>query len=436
MQKIISRFSGRLKKLIVKRGKRRTAQIGKRSSGIIQINGFPGGPGGFELVSRFCYGGGGGVEVAPSNVCVLHCAAKFLEMTEEVSKHNLAHRTAAFLRGMADWSWNDALVCLKACESAFPYGDSYRLAQELVDSVVVPKISPLLLLSSSPSSSSSPETTTPSSADRFRLSSSSTPESATKQPCFFYGKEASAWWFDELTILPPSIIAMILKTLGGGTGSCGGIECANSLLLTRFLLHYLKSSSRFNKKPSPEYGALAEAAVIGVISTAKTRTAGSGGGGGGGFSCRGLFWVLRVVSGLGMSKDCRVGLEGLIGEVVDEAKLDDLLVRDGGGTVVYDVNLVRRLIRVFVNGEGGREIQRVKKVGRLVDKYLGEIAPDQRLKVCKFLGVAESLPDCARDCFDGVYRAIDIYLQVNSPFSLLFFSFYFFILSNYCFTFL
>jgi hypothetical protein len=52
-------------------------------------------------------------------------------------------------------------------------------------------------------------------------------------------------------------------------------------------------------------------------------------------------------------------------------------------------------------------------VGRLVDKYLGEISPDQGLKVSKFLAVAESLPDSARDCYDGVYGALDIYLEVK-----------------------
>ncbi|MQM16671.1 hypothetical protein Taro_049631 [Colocasia esculenta] len=38
---------------------------------------------------------------------------------------------------------------------------------------------------------------------------------------------------------------------------------------------------------------------------------------------------------------------------------------------------------------------------------------DPNLKVSKFLGVAESLPDFARDCFDGVYRALDIYLEAK-----------------------
>lgn len=132
------------------------------------------------------------------------------------------------------------------------------------------------------------------------------------------------------------------------------------------------------------------------------------------FSCRGLLSVLRVVSGFGLSRECRYGLERLIGGALDEATLDDLLVSSscGGGGVVYDVNLVVRLIRVFVHENTNKEVVKMKKVGRLVDKYLGEIAPDHNLKIAKFLGVAESLPDFARDCFDGVYRAIDTYLQV------------------------
>jgi hypothetical protein len=56
----------------------------------------------------------------------------------------------------------------------------------------------------------------------------------------------------------------------------------------------------------------------------------------------------------------------------------------------------------------------MRKVGRLIDKYLGEISPDQGLKVSKFLAVTESLPDSARDCYDGVYRALDLYLEVSN----------------------
>jgi NPH3 family len=134
------------------------------------------------------------------------------------------------------------------------------------------------------------------------------------------------------------------------------------------------------------------------------------------FSCRGLFWVLRVVSNLGLSRECRYKLETLMGLVLEQATLDDLLVSGSTeGVGVYDVNLVLRLVRVFVSSEEGGDVpsQRMKKVGRLIDKYLAEISPDQGLKVQKFLGLAESLPDGARECYDGVYRALDIYLEVN-----------------------
>lgn len=136
-----------------------------------------------------------------------------------------------------------------------------------------------------------------------------------------------------------------------------------------------------------------------------------------------------MLSGLGLSKECRNGLERLIGGLLDRATLDDLLVsfsahhhHHGGIGTVYDVNLVLRLIRVFVVNNGGEDdddldLEKMKKVGRLVDKYLREISPDHNLKMSKFLAVSESLPDSARVCFDGVYRAIDIYLESHPTLS-------------------
>lgn len=182
-----------------------------------------------------------------------------------------------------------------------------------------------------------------------------------------------------------------------------------NLILTRFLLHYLKTAALNGGQE--QYGDLADTAVHGVVLMGRTA-----------FSCRGLFWVLRVVSSLGISKECRHKLERLMGLMLDQATLDDLLVSGQEGGSVYDVSLVLRLVRVFVSAEeSGMSFQRMKKVGRLIDKYLGEISPDQSLKVSKFLAIAESLPDSGRDCFDGVYRALDIYFEVCINFMAIFF---------------
>ncbi|XP_077246392.1 BTB/POZ domain-containing protein At3g19850-like isoform X2 [Tasmannia lanceolata] len=374
-QKIISTFSGKLKKMI-KQEKKKTQIKGS----VIKINGFPGGPNGFELVSRFCYNKGK-IPLSPSNISLLHCSAIFLEMTEEITTCNLLHQTETFLEGLFYWTWNDILTSLKASDSFISYADLSGLLEKLINSLLV-KISANSDITFTPSSSSSSSPETPSD---FKFSPS------TKTPDIIKPCSSRTWWFDDLTILPPKIIEKVAKIMGSF-----GID-NNSLILTKFLLHYLKTAVQ---RPGgigsrSEYGGLADYAVNGVISVGKV-----------GFSCRGLFWVMRVVCGLGLSKDCMTQLERLIGGMLDQATLDDLLVLGHDGAV-YDVNLVLRLVRVFVNEDDGMCSEKMKKGGRLIDKYMREISPDQSLKVSKFLAVAESLPDSARDCFDESHPALN-----------------------------
>ncbi|XP_078154723.1 phototropic-responsive NPH3 family protein [Carex rostrata] len=390
-QRIVCNYSGRLK-MLIKQEKRRALPENQG----LQISGFPGGAEAFELISRFCYNNGR-IPIAPSNISLLYCCALILEMTEEVSPCNLLTQTEYLMDGLCYWSWSDILASLKNCEQCFLLAESAGLVDRFI-SALFTKISanseiPLLQLQtssvtplpSSSSSSSSPDTV------GFRCSSSKTPDSM--KPC-----SNGEWWFDELTILAPPVIEKVMHLLG-----CYGSDNRN-LLLTRFLLHYLRAAMQrpcFEYKT--EYAGLADTAVHGVVLMGRTA-----------FSCRGLFWVLRVVSNFGLSRECRYKLERLMGLALDQATLDDLLVSGGTeGTGVYDVNLVLRLVRVFVSSEEGGDApsQRMKKVGRLIDKYLAEISPDQGLKVQKFLGLAESLPDGAREWYDGVYRALDIYLE-------------------------
>ncbi|XP_055802012.1 BTB/POZ domain-containing protein At3g19850-like [Solanum dulcamara] len=373
-QKVLSSFSGKLRKII----KQEKKKIQIKNSGI-EILDFPGGVEGFELISRFCYNNGRNIKITVSNVCLLICSAKFLEMTEKWSSCNLLYQAESFFEGLCYWSWHDILKSLKSCESFFDYANSCGLIQKLIIS-----LSGTLFGSSSSSASTS------SSSEHIKLCS---------------------WWFEEMTILSPKMIEVFLRTVGAF-----GSE-NNSLLLTRFLLYYLKTSAHLRNQNNSsncqnlisrtEYGGLADTAVHGVVFMGKTA-----------FSCRNLFWVLRIVSGFGISKECRGCLEKLIGGMLDQATLDDILVCGHNISGVYDVNLVLRLIRVFVHHDDKVSITKLRNVSSLIDKYLKEIAPDQSLKISKFLGVAESLPDYARDCFDGVYRAIDIYLESHPILSL------------------
>lgn len=340
-------------------------------------------------------------------------------MTDKFSSCNLLQQSETFLEEMFHWSWGDVLFCLTTCEPFFSLADSSTLIDKLITTLLA-KIAQnsdiSLIFSSNSSSSSSPDNTM---SRRIRLSSSSnktnTPDLSkplSGSSTNYTSSNTKAWWFDDLATLSPMVIERVIRNLGA-FGSDN-----NSLLLTKFTLHYLKTALQSKKKSliysKADYSGLADTAVYGVILMGRTA-----------FSCRALFWVMRLVTGFGLSKVCSSGLERLIGSMLDSAKLDDLLISgghsssstDGSNNVggVYDVNLVIRLIRVFVHCETV-SLPRMKKVGWLVDQYLAEISPDHNLKISKFIGVAQSLPDSARDCFDGVYRAIDIYLEVI-PFS-------------------
>ncbi|CAJ1933779.1 unnamed protein product [Sphenostylis stenocarpa] len=388
-EKVISKYCGGFKKILNHQKKRcHVKELG------IRINDFPGGPEGFELVSMFCYNNGK-IQITEANVCLLYCCAVYLGMTEEVLSNNLLQQTETFLQGIFYWKWSDILVSLKSCQLFYKYADGYGLLEKII--CVLAKFvqnsdSNLLTSSPSASSSSSPENN---SAQRLSFSSKKTTPEKIKS-----NLSGKARWFGDLATLPTNIIEKLIQAIGAYKAD------NKDLVLTRFLLHYLKIATQtkvINCRNSNEYAALAETATYGVISVGK-RT----------FSCRGLFWVLRIVSKCGLRKDVRTELEKLIGGVLEQATLDDLLVSGHDMGVYYDVNLVIRLVRLFVDINGsddGLSLQKLRRVGRLIDKYLREISPDQNLKISKFLGVAECLPDSARDCYDGVYKAIDIYLE-------------------------
>ncbi|CAA6655768.1 unnamed protein product [Spirodela intermedia] len=365
-QRILCTFSGSLSRMAKKEKRRRQIEFVE-----LEIADFPGGADGFELAARFCYGNGR-IHMSPSNISLLHCAALALEMTEEVVACNLLAQTETFLEGLFYWTWREVLDSLKSCELFIDAADDSGLLQKLFSALLgkISANSEIPLVAGTPFASSSSS----SSPDTYGLRFSSSPRPPT----------ASS-----------PVIEKLIATLGAYASE------NRNLILTRFLLHYLKtavqkasSGNGGGVEDAATYGGLADTAVYGVVLMGRTA-----------FSCRGLFWVLRVVSGLGLSKDCRNKLERLIGSMLDQATLDDLLIsgHDGGVFVSLD--------------DGGVALQRMKKVGRLMDKYLREISPDQSLRVSKFLGIAESLPDSARDCFDGVYRALDIYLESHPALS-------------------
>lgn len=172
-------------------------------------------------------------------------------------------------------------------------------------------------------------------------------------------------------------------------------------------------------------------------------------------SCGFLLRLLRLAVMLKAAPALVTELEKRVGMQLEQASLADLLVPSyGRADTAYDVDLVQRLVEHFLVqeqtaemasgppvGPGGGEqpelygasgasraagaasasgmMNAKARVARLLDSYLSEVSRDRNLSLTKFQVLAESLPESARSCDDGLYRAVDSYLKVGNLMSLI-----------------
>ncbi|KAJ6757218.1 hypothetical protein OIU74_026463 [Salix koriyanagi] len=111
----------------------------KRSNGakdtlpMIQIESFPGGSEIFELVVKFCYGMK--VDLTASNIAPVHCAAHFLEMSDDLEQGNLISKTEAFLSFVLFSAWKDIFRVLKSCEPISLWAMKLQILQRCSDAI-------------------------------------------------------------------------------------------------------------------------------------------------------------------------------------------------------------------------------------------------------------------------------------------------------------
>ncbi|KAF7823095.1 BTB/POZ domain-containing protein [Senna tora] len=380
MQDIIAQYSGKFTKL-----------FGKSTSGgdtgklKVLFHDFPGGAEGFELMLRFCYNNGT-TDINPSNLVLAHCAAEFMEMKESVGEGaNLLKQTEKSFGETNYWAWSDLLIALKQCQNIGLVSDSCVMLEKCLDSVIG------RLVLASEATSPCPSTCSPdSSGFRFSCDSKSTESIKTNF-------SRSTWWFEDLVFLSPFLVEKLAKSMLS--------RKLDQVVISRFVLYYQKA--RVSIATTDEKRRIIEM-VIDVHYNMDQSCV----------SCKTLFGILRVTLSLNISKSSRNKLENMIGSQLDQASLDNLLVPSPYGiSYLYDVNLVLRFLKAFLRREGTACLEspvRMKKVATLVDLYIAEIAPDPCLKPSKFLALATALPDYARDSYDELYHAMDIYLEVHA----------------------
>jgi hypothetical protein len=143
--------------------------------------------------------------------------------------------------------------------------------------------------------------------------------------------------------------------------------------------------------------------------------------------CRFLLGLLRVASILNASQTCKESLERRIGMQLELATLDSLLIPAyADSDALYNTDCIEHIVHHFVRTESNltafspssldpqasSSTESLRKVAKLVDSYIGEIASDVNLKPEKLCALAQALPESSRSLHDGLYRALDIYFKV------------------------
>ncbi|XP_043804569.1 BTB/POZ domain-containing protein At3g22104 isoform X2 [Manihot esculenta] len=334
-------------------------------------------------MSRFCYNNGR-IDITPYNIS-LHCAAQFMEMNNSVSgTQNILQKTEKSLQEINDWTWSELLITIKQCQDLFPSTNSLAIAEKCMKSIVG-RVA--LSSESSPCPSTSPDN----SSIRFSCDTRSTQslKSSVSQP---------TWWFEDLLFLSSDLIEIVIKSMVS--------QKFDHAIIIRFLLYYQKS--KFYAATSDEKRKVVKTVIdmLYILDWSYVL-------------CKSLFGILRVALNLNISKCSRKKLESMMGSKMDQATLDNLLIPSHDVmSCSYDINLVLRLLKSFLHdGNSLVTSLRLKKVARLMDLYIAEVAPDPCLKPSKFLALAVALPDSARDSYDEIYHATDIYLQVHDGLS-------------------
>ncbi|WCJ37676.1 Phototropic-responsive NPH3 family protein [Euphorbia peplus] len=375
---LMSSYSGRFSKLFGK-------STGSGRNFKVLFNDFPGGPESFELISKFCYNNGS-IDITPCNISLLYSAAQFMEMKNSMyATPNLVEQTENSLQEINDWTWPDLLITLRRCQSLHPSGNCFRVLEKCID-LLIRRIA--LCSESSPCpSTSSPD----SSGIRFSCDTRST-ESFKNSFC------RGNWWFEDLLVLSPDVVEMITKSMVS--------HKLDHAIISRFLCYYQKSkccSSSTNEKRK------VVETIVDMLYILDQNSV----------SYKNLFGILRVSLSLNISKCSRHKLENMVGSQMDQATLDNLLIPSPHGTnYLYDVNIVIRFVKAFLDrGKSQASSMQLKKVAKLMDMYITEVAADPCLRPSKFLALTTALPDSVKDCYDEIYRATDIYLEVHSGLS-------------------
>ncbi|KAL8204767.1 hypothetical protein R6Q57_010390 [Mikania cordata] len=403
----LSSRCGKLEKLIEE------SQNTDQGSCTITLENILGGPNTFLVIAKFCYGVR--VELTPRNIVAIYCVADYLEMFDSYGDDNLFVRAENYFHKNVLKNWKDCMVALQSCENVIPQADNLQIISKCLNAISMMACTDLSLFG---------------------------------WPMMMYGRLQSPngsilwngintgarirslesdWWFEDISYLSVLLFERLMKTM-----EARGLRPEK---LTGAIMYYsrkhlhglgrwqggqntkIKSIASFSMKPAIVDQRVLLETIVKLLPERKGKSL-----------CRFLLGLLRVALILDADDKCQDSLERMIGMQLEYATLDGLLIPTySDSDTLYNSDCVERIINHFLTFEGNittfspRSIASevspssvpLRKVSKLVDNYMAEVASDVNLKPEKIKSLAEMLPESARSSNDGLYRALDVYFKAH-----------------------
>ncbi|XP_030550707.1 BTB/POZ domain-containing protein At5g17580 [Rhodamnia argentea] len=344
-------------------------------------------PNTFELVARFCHGFE--VQLSTENAVPLICLASDLEMTETHCPNNLLKKAIDFLKERVLPSWNETIRALRLSEKLLQQAVDLGIIEACFSSIVAKaQVDPRLLGK-------------PIKAPKLDESSEGE-EDGECRPNARRKLFVLDWQSEDLTTLPLQFYEPVIKAMNL-QGIPPGYVAAS---LCQYVKRWICSSPTGDETMSI-YNRNSQREVIEAVERLLPREPRL-------LPCTLLFQMLDSALTLEASADCRNGFEIRIGRQLDQAMVNDLLIpfRGYAGETQYDIGCVKRILKSFYMNFTCPDESGFIKVADLIEELLAELASDVDLQVNSFLALAEmSLAASIHTNSDGIYRAIDIYLD-------------------------
>uniref|UniRef100_A0A1J3E9Q6 BTB/POZ domain-containing protein n=1 Tax=Noccaea caerulescens TaxID=107243 RepID=A0A1J3E9Q6_NOCCA len=387
---------------------------------------FPGGADMFLIAARFCYGAR--VDLTSKYIVSIHCAAEYLKMTNEYGEDNLISQVETFLHKNVLRSWKDCILALQSSTPVLKTAERLQTIPKLMNAVSTmvctdPSLFgwPMMMYGTLQSPGGSILWNGINTGARMRSS-------------------GSDWWYEDVSYLSVGLFTRLIKTMetkgiraeslagammyyarkylpglgrwqsGTRSGGGGGNSSKSRRSVVSFSLASASSMSPLDQI------ALLET-ILSLLPEKRGRS-----------FCKFLLGLLRVAFILGVDGNCVKSLERRIGMQLELATLENLLILNySDSETLYNVDCVERMVRHFVSSSSPRlpdfsppsldpemspsSSAPLRKVAKLVDSYMAEVASDVNLKPDKMRSLAVALPESSRPLYDGLYRAFDIYFK-------------------------